>query len=76
MNAQPKCPKCGKKMEEGCTLGRAEFPAYAYVTVWTSGVPKRGKNGLVDIDGKNVIETRTFRCSWCGYLESYAIKPN
>ena len=48
------------------------------VSSWVEGAPVRstffGKKvpSLTKIKGKRVIETAAYRCTACGYLESYA----
>jgi hypothetical protein len=39
---------------------------------WIAGKPQVGFMGGVKIGGKVRHEVRTFRCTKCGYLESYA----
>ena len=74
MNAQPSCPKCGRLMEEGFVLDRGHNNARE-TSRWVAGAPERSFwTGLKTRD-REVIEVRAFRCAGCGYLESYAVKP-
>jgi predicted RNA-binding Zn-ribbon protein involved in translation (DUF1610 family) len=65
------CPKCGATMEEGfvpdCRRG-----SYSSPSQWVEGVPERSLLFGVKRGGKRNLTIATFRCSRCGYLESYA----
>lgn len=50
------------------TYGRVE------VSTWIGGLPARGWLG-VKVGGKKQYPIQAFRCSSCGYLESYALEP-
>jgi hypothetical protein len=58
-------------MEEGFVLGLPGRAALA-VSTWIEGPPKRETFFGLNIRGRKRIRIRTFRCSGCGYLESYA----
>jgi hypothetical protein len=57
-------------MEEGFVLD--EGYGYRYVARWVEGAPER--NGWIGIRlrKRRLIEAKTWRCTACGYLESYA----
>jgi predicted nucleic-acid-binding Zn-ribbon protein len=65
------CPKCNQQMEDGFTID----VGYASKTVasWISGKPEHSfwQSGPKTSDRRK-IEISTFRCTACGYLESYA----
>ena len=66
------CPKCQSRMQEGFTLdntygGRA-------VSSWIEGAPQRSIWVGVKLEGCKPIEIATYRCSSCGFLESFT-KP-
>ena len=43
------------------------------VTVWVQGQPERSlETGTVDLSGTRMWHVVTYRCTGCGYLESYA----
>jgi hypothetical protein len=39
---------------------------------WVAGVPKKGWIGGVKLKGRRMSDITTYRCTSCGYLESYA----
>ncbi|HWW01559.1 MAG TPA: hypothetical protein VNZ64_17810 [Candidatus Acidoferrum sp.] len=65
-----KCPKCGELMEQGFTVGRSDNAAS--VVHWFEGVPEYGFFGGIKATKKRQFRLQTFRCSKCGFLESYA----
>ena len=75
MSETLKCAKCGSSMEEGFTLdlGHANTPKAA---AWVSGPPERAFEQSfwmgTKLKGKGKRQICTFRCTRCGYLESYA----
>jgi predicted nucleic-acid-binding Zn-ribbon protein len=64
------CAKCGGEMEEGFVLD------YTYggrlQSGWVEGEPERSLWRGIKLRGKEQLPVFTFRCSRCGYLESYA----
>ena len=67
----PKCSKCGADMREGFLVDPVHVP-YG-VPMWVSDQPEFGTFGGAKIDGKEAHSVRTFRCTKCGYLESYGL---
>lgn len=61
-----KCPKCNIEMEEGLIADRSSNVNAKYTPQWGK---KIGGMGFTLSDSHNVS---TYRCSKCGYLESYA----
>jgi hypothetical protein len=59
-------------MEMGFILDRANNGANQ--ARWIAGKPERGFFGL-KMGGKRWAEIQTYRCTACGFLESYANDP-
>jgi hypothetical protein len=57
-------------MEEGYVLDR-NHGSSGSPSSWIEGAPERAWYGL-KTKGRDVLSVRTFRCTRCGYLESYA----
>jgi len=66
-----KCPKCKAAMEEGFILDR-EHGGVA-VSQWVEGEPERSFWTGIKTRGREKFQVTTYRCSGCGYLESYAL---
>jgi hypothetical protein len=66
----PKCPKCSKRMEDGFTLDQT-YGANLQAA-WVEGEPRRSFWSGLKMSGKTPHPITTYRCSACGYLESYA----
>jgi hypothetical protein len=43
------------------------------VSSWLEGAPSKSMWVGVRLQGKTPIETQTFRCNKCGFLESYSV---
>ena len=59
------CPKCNAEMEEG-------FLAAPRVAEWIEGPAEKSLLFSVKVRERERRNVRTFRCSKCGFLESYA----
>ncbi len=66
----PKCGKCGGDMHEGFLPDSVH--GLRGVPIWVVGKPDLEGFGGARIEGKEAHSIRTFRCTKCGYLESYA----
>lgn len=71
-----KCPKCSGEMEIGFLQDRGvtnvmRVPKFLPVA-WIAGVPEFDWAGNVKYKDRPSIPTETWRCTGCGYLESYA----
>lgn len=64
------CPKCSGKMQEGFMLDRQD--ALRQVSTWVEGTPEKSLWTGIRLKGRRTIDTCTFRCDKCGFLESYA----
>ena len=62
--------KCGAKMEEGFILDNAHGGRLQ--SEWVEGEPERSVWTGIKLKGREHLPVTTFRCSRCGYLESYA----
>jgi hypothetical protein len=71
MSAKPsRCPKCNGEMVQGFTF-ESEGPK-RMVSTWVEGAPKKAWFGSADVPAEKRVPVGTFRCSVCGFLESYA----
>jgi predicted RNA-binding Zn-ribbon protein involved in translation (DUF1610 family) len=68
------CPRCGGSMEVGFLMDASVARGYAEPTRWAEGQPIPSIWSGV----KNKVRRRvdTYRCTECGYLESYAVTPD
>jgi len=64
------CPKCSGEMEQGFVIEHSE--AGYRVTEWAAGAPKARWILPGAKLPKEHIPIGSFRCSSCGFLESYA----
>ena len=66
------CPKCQGPMVQGFIADFADMGVNAIISTWVEGQP----NSSFLFGTKTPLEKRipvgTYRCSACGYLESYA----
>lgn len=71
MSANPsRCPKCSGEMVQGFTF-ESEGPK-RMVTTWVEGAPERSVLQSAKAPADKRVPVGTFRCSKCGFLESYA----
>jgi len=70
MDQRSACPKCQGQMQ----IGFIEDSSYAAILVstWQGGLPEKNFLGSLKTRGKTRIKITTYRCTSCGYLESYA----
>jgi len=71
MAAGGTCAKCGGRMEQGFVLDHSDNHGKR-VSGWVEGAPERGWFRPLKLRGKRQLEVQTWRCTRCGYLESYA----
>ena len=65
-----RCGKCDGTMHEGFMIDRAHNSAR--VARWAEGAPEYWLLRVLRLRGRRQLPIRTFRCSKCGFLESYA----
>ena len=65
------CPKCGGGMEEGFIIDTM-YGGARQVSHWARGAPQKSRWRGTRIPEDRVMPVRTFRCTSCGYLESFA----
>ena len=71
MSATPlSCPKCEGEMEQGFIVDYSH--GALFVSQWAPGAPKKSFWQWTKLPKEGAIPVGTFRCSSCGYLESYA----
>jgi predicted nucleic-acid-binding Zn-ribbon protein len=65
-----KCAKCGDEMKEGFIADQTF--GEKVVSHWVAGKPDVSAWMGTEVREKQQFAVATFRCSRCGYLESYA----
>jgi hypothetical protein len=71
MSARPhKCSKCGDEMEQGFVLDNTY--GARIVSQWVAGPPEKSFWFGTKLPDNSLIPIGTFRCTSCGFLESYA----
>jgi phage FluMu protein Com len=71
MSVEKKCPKCQNEMEEGF-IPDGIGPMATRITEWYAGAAEKSVWFGLSTMGKTSREIRTYRCTKCGFLESYA----
>jgi hypothetical protein len=66
------CNKCNCDMEEGFLLEKGDGGVLSSAT-WVTGNPEKSLLFGLSVKGKPIYTVKTFRCTGCGYLESYAL---
>jgi phage FluMu protein Com len=69
-DVEKKCPKCQGAMEEGFI--RDVTHGATLPSEWYEGTPEKSFWTGLKTSGRAHYEIRSFRCTRCGYLESYA----
>lgn len=67
-----KCLKCSGAMEEGIVLDRGHGNLPSAESHWLEGSAKTNWWGALKTSGKRMLPIATWRCTVCGFLESYA----
>ena len=71
MSAEPiRCPKCNGEMVRGFIFERQG--ANRLVSTWVEGAPEKSFWQGTKVPAEKCVPVGTFRCSACGFLESYA----
>ena len=71
MVPEPTCPKCNALMVVGFVID--ESYGVRTVSAWLEGAPQRSSWTGVKLGGNKPLEITTWRCTGCGFLESYAV---
>ncbi|HEU0283743.1 MAG TPA: PF20097 family protein [Sphingomicrobium sp.] len=64
------CPRCSGSMESGYIVD--EGYGTRTVAKWIRGEPERSMWTGLKMRGKDTVDITTYRCTRCGFLESYA----
>lgn len=64
------CPKCRSRMEEGFI--QDSYQHQVKTTRWIEGAPEKSFFQGIKTRGKRQFPLTVYRCTRCGYLESYA----
>ena len=67
----PECPRCRGSMATGLVLDRGHGDSVKQQE-WFEGEPVKSFWSGLKLKGREHHVVRTFRCTRCGYLESYA----
>ena len=67
-----KCPKCAGSLEQGFVVDQDH--GNRRVSQWAAGAPMKSFWTGTKLPEEQPIPIATYRCSSCGYLESYARK--
>lgn len=65
------CPRCDGEMQEGFLLDRGDLEM-RHPSVWVAGAPEKSLWLGTKIEGRPSFQISSYRCTSCGYLESYA----
>jgi len=66
------CSRCNSDMEEGFLLEKGDGGILSPQT-WVAGKADKSFLSGVCLKGKMVYNITTFRCTACGFLDSYAL---
>ena len=77
MSTKPDCPECRSRMEEGFIPDMSQGAAVQMF--WHAGTPEDQtflglKMGTIKIDKSEAVKITAYRCTRCGFLQSYARK--
>ena len=67
-----KCPKCQNQMEHGYLLDTQGYNANRTDTLWVQGPVVKQHFPNTDLETKVTKHVVAYRCTNCGFLESYA----
>ena len=71
MRANPECLRCQGSMEPGYIIDHTQHGS-SVVQTWFGGEPEKSFWTGLKTKKRSHRQVRTFRCTRCGYLESYA----
>jgi hypothetical protein len=66
-----RCPKCNGEMVHGFIFDRADGGGRRVIN-WVEGAPHKAFWTNTSVPAEKCVPIGTFRCSMCGFLESYA----
>lgn len=66
------CPKCQGSMTEGFIIDNSY--GTRTVNTWVEGEPTKSIWTGIKMLGRKPMDITTWRCTRCGFLESYAVK--
>ena len=66
------CPKCASAMEEGFLLDKTDPTGFPLAPEWAEGTPEPSMWTGLKLKGRVRHKVTTYRCTHCGFLESYA----
>ena len=66
-----RCPKCNGEMVQGFIVDH-HAGGKRLVSNWVEGAPEKSFWVVTKVPADKCIPVGTFRCSGCGFLESYA----
>jgi hypothetical protein len=66
-----RCPKCNGEMVQGFIFDRADGGGRRVIN-WVEGAPHKAFWTTTSVPAEKSVPIGTFRCSMCGFLESYA----
>lgn len=64
------CPKCRSRMEDGFIVDSTHGGSTQ--SQWAAGQPVKSFWTGLKLRGQRMLKVATYRCTSCGYLESYA----
>jgi hypothetical protein len=70
--SEPRCPKCEAAMQTGFIVDKGLPHGSVSTPEWAEGTPEPSFWSGVKLRGVVVHPVVTYRCTRCGYLESYA----
>ena len=65
------CPKCNAEMVQGFIFDRSDGGQRRVIN-WVDGAPEKYFWTVTRVPEEKCVPVGTFRCSVCGFLESYA----
>jgi len=76
MSTEPlKCPKCGDKMTSGFIVDSVAGLKKRTAFDWIEGEANWSAIWGYQVKGKSRWNVSVYRCTGCGFLESYATTP-
>ena len=66
-----RCPKCNGGMMQGFIFDRADGGGRRVIN-WVEGAPQKAFWTTTSVPAEKCVPVGTFRCSMCGFLDSYA----